>query len=137
MELLQAIPSARIIAAAILAVLFLQSGIDKVTDWKGNLEWLKGHFKNSPLKNMVPANLGIITFLEILTGLVSGAGLIMLLMDGSTEIALIGAQLSGLTLAMLFSGQRIAKDYEGAATLISYASFVLIAIVLFSDLPTG
>lgn len=135
MELLQAIPSARIIAAAILAVLFLQSGIDKVTDWKGNLEWLTGHFKNSPLKNMVPANLGIITFLEILTGLVSAAGLVMLLMDGSTEIALVGAQLSGLTLAMLFAGQRIAKDYEGAATLISYASFVLISIVLFSDIP--
>lgn len=137
MELLQAIPSARLIAAAILAVLFLQSGIDKITDWKGNMEWLQGHFKNTPLKNMVPANLGLITFLEVLTGLVSAAGLVMLLMDGSSQIALIGAQLSGLTLAMLFFGQRIAKDYEGAATLISYASFVLISIVLFSDIPLG
>jgi len=137
MELLQAIPSARIIAAAFLAILFLQSGIDKITDWKGNMEWLTGHFKNSPLRNMVPANLGLITFLEVLTGLVSGAGLIMLLMDGTPEIALIGAQLAGMTLAMLFFGQRIAKDYEGAATLISYAAFVLIAIILFSEIPLG
>jgi hypothetical protein len=101
------------------------------------MKWLQEHFKKSLLKNMVPANLGLITFLEILTGLVSAAGLVMLLIDGSPEVALVGAQLAGTTLAMLFFGQRIAKDYEGAATLISYASFVLIAIVLFSDISLG
>ena len=137
MELLQAIPSARMIAAAFLAILFLQSGIDKIVDWKGNLSWLQDHFKNSPLKNMVPANLGIITFLELLTGIVSGIGLVMLIVDGSTDFAMVGAQLAGLSLVMLFFGQRVAKDYEGAATLISYASFVLIAIVLFSDIAAA
>lgn len=134
MELLDAISSARMIAAAFLAILFLQSGIDKITDWKGNLSWLSEHFKNSPLKNMVPVNLGIITVLELITGLISAIGLIKLILDGSTEFALIGAQLAGLSLAMLFFGQRVAKDYEGAATLISYGAFTLIAIVLFSDL---
>lgn len=137
MELLQAIPSARMIAAAFLAILFLQSGIDKLVDWKGNLSWLQDHFKNSPLKKMVPANLGIITFLELLTGIVSGIGLVMLIVDGSTDFAMVGAQLAGLSLVMLFFGQRVAKDYEGAATLISYASFVLIAIVLFSDIAAA
>lgn len=135
MELLQAIPSARMIAAVFLAVLFLQSGLDKVFDWKGNLSWLKGHFKDTPLKNMVPINLGIITFLEILTGILSSIGFFMLITDGSTDFALVGAQLAGISLAMLFFGQRLAKDYEGAATLISYAVFVLISILLFSDLP--
>jgi hypothetical protein len=32
-----------------LAILFLQSGIDKVVDRRGNLEWLNGHFAKSPL----------------------------------------------------------------------------------------
>ncbi len=27
-----------------LIIVFLQSGIDKVFDWKGNLSWLKEHF---------------------------------------------------------------------------------------------
>jgi hypothetical protein len=36
MYLLQILPS------AFLAILFLQSGIDKVVDRRGNLEWLKG-----------------------------------------------------------------------------------------------
>ncbi|MEM6800966.1 MAG: DoxX family protein [Bacteroidota bacterium] len=135
MELLQAIPSARMIAAVFLAVLFLQSGLDKVIDWKGNLSWLQEHFKNSPLKNMVTFNLGLITLLEILTGLISAIGFFMLITDGSPDFALLGAQLAGISLAMLFFGQRLAKDYEGAASLISYAIFVLISIVLFSDLP--
>ena len=48
MYLLQAFVS------AFLAILFLQSGIDKVVDRRGNLEWLKGHFAKSPLAGMVP-----------------------------------------------------------------------------------
>ena len=30
-----------------LAILFLQSGFDKIVDRQGNLEWLKGHFAKS------------------------------------------------------------------------------------------
>jgi len=32
----------QILASAVLAILFLQSGIDKVVDRPGNLEWLSG-----------------------------------------------------------------------------------------------
>jgi hypothetical protein len=45
----------QIFASAFLAILFLQSGIDKVVDRRGNLEWLKGHFAKSPLAGVVPA----------------------------------------------------------------------------------
>ena len=37
-----------------LIVTFLQSGIDKIVDWKGNVEFIKHHFKNSPFRNSVP-----------------------------------------------------------------------------------
>ena len=46
----------RIFVSLFLAILFLQSGIDKVVDRRGNLEWLKGHFAKSPLAGMVPAD---------------------------------------------------------------------------------
>ena len=46
--------SVQILTAAILAILFLQSGLDKIFDWKGNLSWLKSHFGSSPLKSVVP-----------------------------------------------------------------------------------
>jgi hypothetical protein len=44
----------RALAALFLGVLFLQSGLDKVTDRKGNLKWLTGHFAKSPLSGVVP-----------------------------------------------------------------------------------
>ncbi len=56
----------RVFGLLILAILFLQSGVDKITDWKGNLGWLKGHFANSPFRNVVPLVLGILTVQEML-----------------------------------------------------------------------
>ena len=50
-------------AALFTAILFIQSGLDKVLDWKGNLEWLTGHFSKSILAGMVPIMLATITLL--------------------------------------------------------------------------
>ena len=47
-----------------LIVTFLQSGVDKLIDWKGNLSFIKVHFKNSPLKNSVPLLLAIILLFD-------------------------------------------------------------------------
>lgn len=64
----------RFFAFAILAVLFIQSGFDKVFDWKGNLGWLKGHFAKTIFKNSVPLLLGLVTILEVASGLASAGG---------------------------------------------------------------
>ncbi|MBT8323634.1 MAG: DoxX family protein, partial [Eudoraea sp.] len=47
-----------------IAITFLQSGLDKIVDWKGNLGWLKGHFAKSPFRNLVPQLLLIILLVE-------------------------------------------------------------------------
>ncbi len=44
----EAIYVMQILISAFLGILFLQSGIDKVVDRRGNLDWLKGHFVKSP-----------------------------------------------------------------------------------------
>ena len=44
---------AQLFTCAFLAILFLQSGIDKVVDRSGNLEWLTGHFASSPLAGLL------------------------------------------------------------------------------------
>ena len=132
LDFLAAIPSAQILVSAFLAVLFLQSGLDKVFDFKGNLDWLKGHFSKTPLKSMVPFMLGTVTVLELAAGIVSAIGVVMLLFDGSMFFALKGAQLSAISILMLFFGQRIAKDYEGAATLVGYFLLSIAGIFLFS-----
>ena len=45
---------AQLLTCMFLAILFLQSGIDKVVDRSGNIEWLTGHFASSPLAGIVP-----------------------------------------------------------------------------------
>jgi hypothetical protein len=120
----------RALAAAFLGILFLQSGIDKVTDRAGNLDWLTGHFAKSPLAKMVPLMLTTITFLEIAAGALSAVGLVVLLLLGTTTVAFLGAVLAGVSIVCLFFGQRLAKDYAGAAGLVPYFLVTLAAIGL-------
>lgn len=120
----------QLFSVAFLAVLFVQSGLDKVFDWKGNLEWLKGHFANSPLGGMVPALLGVITLVEVAAGVFSAIGVVALLMGKSVCLAFIGTTLSAVALLMLFFGQRLAKDYAGAGGLVPYFILTLISMYL-------
>ncbi|MFT5736306.1 MAG: putative membrane protein YphA (DoxX/SURF4 family) [Maribacter sp.] len=103
-----------------LIITFLQSGIDKITDWKGNLGWLTGHFSETPFKNMVPLLLGTILVTEVFAGVLCLLGVIQLLLSQDPTLALYGTILSCITLLMLLFGQRIAKDYEGARTIAVY-----------------
>ncbi len=50
-ELGKNLPS--LFSALLVSILFIQSGLDKVFDWKGNLEWLTGHFSKTFLRGMV------------------------------------------------------------------------------------
>jgi uncharacterized membrane protein YphA (DoxX/SURF4 family) len=103
-----------------LIITFLQSGIDKVIDWNGNLNWLQGHFTETPLKHLVPYLLGTVLFTELAAGMLSAVGLFQLLTTDEQSIALYGAIVSCIALLMLLFGQRIAKDYEGAKTIAIY-----------------
>src|SRR4051812_39479386 len=89
---------APLLVAAFLAVLFLQSGFDKVLDRRGNLDWLTGHFAKSPLAKMVPLLLSVITLLEIASGILSAVGFVAILLGKSHTMAFWGAALSGVSL---------------------------------------
>jgi uncharacterized membrane protein YphA (DoxX/SURF4 family) len=129
-RLVDPVSSAQILVAVFLAVLFLQSGLDKVIDFKGNREWLTGHFAKSPLRGQVPAMLVVVTITEIAAGGSAALGAWQLVADGNPRHALWGAQLAALNLVMLFFGQRMAKDYAGAAALVPYFILSVGAIVL-------
>tara|TARA_R110002051_G_scaffold91023_2_gene160026 strand:+ start:4690 stop:5088 length:399 start_codon:yes stop_codon:yes gene_type:complete len=112
-----------------LIITFLQSGFDKITDWNGNISWLKGHFSETPFKNIVPLLVGIILVTEVVAGLLCVVGIFQILSSGATVFAFYGAILSNITLLMLLFGQRIAKDYEGAKTIAVY--FIPTIILVF------
>jgi diacylglycerol kinase len=123
----------QILASAFLAILFIQSGIDKVVDRSGNLEWLRGHFAKSPLAGTVPALLTTITILEIAAGGMSAIGCVLLLIMRDSTVSFYGAVISATAIVALFFGQRIAKDYAGAAVLIPYFLLALVAIYLLAQ----
>jgi uncharacterized membrane protein YphA (DoxX/SURF4 family) len=124
--------SSEILILLFLIVTFLQSGIDKITDWKGNLSFIKGHFANSPLKNMVPLLLATILVIEIVASLLMVTGVYQLFTTGEKQLALIGVELSAITLIFLLIGQRLAKDYAGAMTLAVYFATTIFGVYLLS-----
>ena len=122
----------QIFASAFLAILFLQSGIDKVVDRRGNLEWLKGHFAKSPLAGIVPALLTVITIIETAAGALSALGCVVIIFSRDSMVAFYGAVVSAIAIIALFFGQRMAKDYAGAAVLVPYFLLALSAIYLLA-----
>ena len=103
-----------------LVITFLQSGIDKIIDWGGNLSWLKGHFSKTPLAKLVPVLLATVLLAELTAGILCAIGLYQLIASGESKVAFYGAVLSCVSLLMLLFGQRIAKDYVGAKTIVIY-----------------
>ncbi|MDC6350633.1 DoxX family protein [Zeaxanthinibacter sp. PT1] len=103
-----------------LIITFLQSAIDKVIDWSGNLGWLTGHFEATPLAKMVPVLLMTVLLTEMAAGIFCAVGIYQIVVEGEKTMAFYGAVLSCIALLMLLFGQRLAKDYEGAKTIAVY-----------------
>jgi hypothetical protein len=123
----------QILVSAFLAILFLQSGIDKIVDRRGNRAYLEQHFAKSPLAGTVGPMFAVITLLEISAGALSGMGCVVLLLTHDSMVAYLGAVVGAINLIALFFGQRVAKDYVGAAALVPYFLLAISAIYLLAE----
>src|SRR5439155_12547375 len=102
------------LGSAFLAILFSQSGIAKIVDRRGNLEWLKGHFAKRPLGGFVPLLFAALTIVEVAAGVLSGIGFPALILADNPAIAFYRAVVAAVAIIALFFGQRMAKEYAGA-----------------------
>jgi uncharacterized membrane protein YphA (DoxX/SURF4 family) len=123
----------QVLVSAFLAILFLQSGLDKVIDRRGNRAYLDEHFAKSPLARTVGPMFVVITILEVAAGALSAVGCILLLLQRHPTVAFIGAVIGGVNFVALFFGQRIAKDYAGAAALVPYFLLALAGIYVLAE----
>ena len=119
---------ASILILAFLAITFLQSSYDKLFYWKENLDWLKGHFSKTQLKNHVPLALANVLILELISSVLCIVGGIELLINSGRVFGFYGAVFSCVSLLMLLFGQRLAKDYDGARTIAIYFIPAVIAV---------
>lgn len=116
------------LVAVFLAVLFLQSGLDKVLDWKGNRDLTAKLFEKSPLRRLSTPLLGLLTLMELSTGVLAAAGALAAVLLRSTEPVRFAELAGALTLLAIFFGQRLAKDYAGAAATVPYFLVTLLGL---------
>ena len=117
-----------VFSGAFFSILFIQSSLDKVFNWKSELQFNKEHFSKTFLKPTVPLMFAVLTLMELSSGVLSATSVIMLLYRGTTILSFFANCLCASTFLCLFFGQRIAKDYAGAQSLVSYFIVSLIAI---------
>ena len=121
----------QILVSVFFSIVFFQSGVDKILDRKGNLDFFKDHFKDTPLNKILSPALNILVFLELITAGVCLFGFVYGLIYSNTVYIYYGLLLSALVLLSLLFGQRVAKDYVGAADITTYFILCIITIISF------
>ena len=115
--------------AVFFIIVFVQSGLDKIFNRRENLDFFEQHFKSTFLKNYTSISLTIITFLEILCGFALIYGLYFAVLKKTTLWIFYGLVLCVLNLIILLFGQRLSKDYAGAADIGVYFTLAVLGIM--------
>lgn len=74
----------------------------------------------------------VITILEIAAGALSAVGCALIILKHDSALAFYGAVLAAISITALFFGQRMAKEYAGAATLVPYFLLALSALYILA-----
>jgi uncharacterized membrane protein YphA (DoxX/SURF4 family) len=122
-----------VIILLFLIITYVISGYEKISDWKGNVNFIKNHFQNSPFKNKVPFLLAILLIVEIIASILMIIGVYQLYTSETKEIALLGIELSAVSIIFMLIGQRLAKDYPGAMSLGVYFIITLCGVYLLNS----
>lgn len=111
---------ASILILVFFGITFLQSSYEKLFYWKDNVDWLKEHFAKTRLKNHVKLALANLVVMELISTVLCFVGCIELMVSNGRLFGYYGALFSAITLLMMLFGQRLAKDYDGARTIVIY-----------------
>ena len=119
----------QIFIAIFLSIAFLQSGFDKIIDRKGNEDYFKSQFSDSILKSITSFLLSILTVLELTGGIMLIYGIYFAFVERTTLWIFYGLAILAITTIALFAGQRVAKDYLGAADIVPYFILIMLGIM--------
>ncbi len=75
----------------------------------------------------------IVTLLELIGGGLCLAGAMIGIISFDTSLVGIGLFIIAIDLIALFFGQRIAKDYEGAAVLVPYYILTMFGLFIYTS----
>jgi len=119
--------------SAFIGIVMTQSGFDKIFNWEGELNFMTEKFSKTPLSSFTAFGLIQVTIFEILSGLLSLLGSIMVLFFGDESYGIMGLIIAAISFCILMLGQRISKDYEGAAVLVPYFLLTMFGLFIYSS----
>ena len=128
---LNAIEIVQILSSIFFAIVFFQSGIDMIIDRKGNLNFFENHFKNTLFHKIYTHALTTLMLLELIAAILCAYGCIHSIVYKDTGFIFYGLLVTSFVLLSLLLGQRIAKDYVGAADITIYFIMCIISIMSF------
>ena len=116
-----------------IGIVMAQSGLDKIFNWEGELNFITEKFSKTILSNFSIIGLIPVTMRETLSGLLSLLGSIMVLFYDDKSYGIVGLILAAGSFCILMAGQRISKDYDGAAALVPYFLLTVIGLFMYSN----
>lgn len=120
----------RLLVMAMMCILFMQSAMDKILNYKDNQQWIDGYFAKSIFKSQTKLLLLVLTILESAAGALCLVGIFFSKNIGN-PIGFYGLFLCSISFLSLFLGQRLAKDYAGAANIPGYFIICLIGLMTY------
>lgn len=120
---------ARVLILVFFAVLFLQSGLDKIFDFDGNRAYIKSVFEKTLPGPLISGLFVFLLLLEVTTGLACALGAAGTFFS-QPAVGKWAMVLAAVCLIQLFAGLRIAHDYQGAAALVPYFLAAIAGILL-------
>ena len=112
------------------SIVFIQSGVDKVSDYKGNLAFLNDLLKIYFSSPLIEFSLVVVTIFDLISGILCLIGIVNFIFNNSNFIGLLGLIIGSIALLILLFGQRVSKNYEGAKTIAIYFIVAMIGIAL-------
>jgi|TARA_B100000959_G_scaffold146023_1_gene153342 uncharacterized membrane protein YphA (DoxX/SURF4 family) len=122
----------QVLIALFLGIAMTQSGFDKIIDWKGNKSFLIEHFSKTFLSQFVTPLLLVVLILELAGGIICFIGVGEVFIYNNNQLIKVGLIIIAIDLISLFFGQRLAKDYDGAAVLVNYFILTIIGLLTFT-----
>jgi len=129
-SIIEAKTIAYLLILVFFSIVFIQSGMDKIIDKKGNLSFLVSHLEKVFSRTLIKIAFYVVTFLEISSGILCLLGTFQLLFFEQKQLGLIGIFVGSVALLILLFGQRVSRNYDGAQTIVVYFILSITGVLL-------
>ena len=121
----------QILVSIFFSIVFFQSSIDKINDREGNLKFFNQHFKETIFQDYTSLSLDLLVLLEFFSAFLCFLGIFYKVLYNDSIFIYYGLLMSAIVLLSLLLGQRLAKDYAGAADITIYFILCIVTILTF------